>query len=75
MIELIKEVVIMTLLKQKSDRLDNRGIPFIDVYLGWRYEGHVYLLRVKPHFGRDYALMFSHALEVPYGETLEKYVD
>lgn len=64
----------MTLLKTTSGRLDNSGRPWIDYYLGYVYEGHVYLVRVKPQFARDYVLMFANAVNVPSGEKLENYV-
>lgn len=65
----------MTLLKQTSERLDDKGKPFIDLYLGWSHEGKVYLVRVRPQFCKDCKLTYATAREVPVGESLDKYVD
>lgn len=63
----------MTLLRQVSDRLDNKGKPYLDYYLVLEYGGKNYLVRVRPQFARDYSLLFNNAIDVPKGECLEKY--
>lgn len=65
----------MTLLKTLSERLDNKGKPFIDYYLGWRENGKVNLVRVRPQFYRDHYYLGLVAVDVPSGEVLEKYID
>lgn len=65
----------MTLLRVVSERTDKHGKPFLDFYLAWRYEGKVYSVRVRPQFFSNQSMLHAIAIEVPQGETLEKYVD
>lgn len=65
----------MTLLRQVSERLDKRGNPFIDYFLGWRYEGKTYWVRVNPSFCKDYKFLCASAVNVPTGEPIVKYID
>lgn len=65
----------MKLLKQTSTRLrtkDNK--PFVDLFLGWVYQGVAYCVRVNPQFYRDYDKLMAVATEVPQGELPEKYL-
>lgn len=66
----------MKLLRQKSlTRFDANNKPYVDLYCCWVHNGHSYAVRVRPNFTRDYELLFSHSVEVPSGEPLEKYID
>lgn len=65
----------MTLLRQVSERLDNKGKPFTDYYLGWRKEGKIFVIRVRPQFYRENYYLGLVAIDVPSGEALEKYID
>lgn len=65
----------MTLLKTVSERLDNHGVPFIDLYLGWKTEnGEFHFARIRPQFYRDNYFLLLNAVEVPKGEKLEDYL-
>ena len=65
----------MTLLKTVSERLDNKGVPFTDFYLGWvDKDGSRHLVRVRPQFWRCNSLLEANAVNVPQGEALEKYI-
>lgn len=64
----------MKLFKQDSERLNNKGEAYIDLYLAWTYENKTYLVRVFPSFHKDYKLLASTAFRVPKGEAIEKYL-
>lgn len=65
----------MTLLRQISDRFDKSGKPFMDYFLGWRYEGKTYWVRINPSFCKDFKFLSVSAVNVPKGECLAKYID
>lgn len=64
----------MKLFKQESDRLNDKGKPFDDLFLGWVYDGKTYVVKVQPRFACDYSLLFSVAEELPKGEIVAKYL-
>lgn len=65
----------MTLLRQISERVDNRGRHYCDYFLGWRYDGKTYWVRIEPSFFKDKKFLYPCAVNVPPGETLAKYID
>lgn len=65
----------MTLLRRVSERKDNKGKNYEDVYLCWRKEGRFCFVLIKPQFVSEYGYLKSVAVYVPKGESLEKYVD
>lgn len=65
----------MTLLRQQSDRTDARGFHYVDYFLGWRYDGKTYWVRVNPSFVKDFKFLSVAAVNVPKGEMLAKYID
>lgn len=74
MIDLLKEVDFMTLVKQESDRKMPSGQPYTDLYLVWRYDGRLFSTRVVPCFAHEFKYLLATALEVPKGEPFDKYV-
>lgn len=64
----------MTLLKQVSKRFDNKGRPYTDYFLCWIYQGRLYWVRVEPSFFKDNKFFWASAIEVPLGESFQKYV-
>lgn len=66
----------MTLLKQLSERVDERGNPYTDFYLGWRNEqNQINLVRIRYVFKFDRYKLEQEVVEVPKGESFEKYID
>lgn len=47
---------------------------FLNCYLVWSHNDKVYRLKVRPTFNEDFRLMLAHAVFVPNGEPLEKYL-
>jgi len=43
----------LRVISEKSERLDNKGKPFTDLYLCWTYEGKDYKVRIRPQFYKD----------------------
>lgn len=64
----------MNLLRQKSDRCDKDGKAYTDLFLTWRKDEKVYIVRVFPCFSHDYKLLVANAVNVPKDENLEKYL-
>ena len=64
----------MTLLKVVSERKDENGKPFLDLYLGWSHDGHAYLVRVRPAFNVDYKRLVAQAVECEDIDNFMKYV-
>lgn len=65
----------MKLFKQHSKRLNPKvNAPYVDLYLGWVYQGHNFVVRVCPTFNHDYDKLIATAQEVPPGELIEKYM-
>lgn len=51
----------MKLVQKVSDRKDNNGNPFTDLFLVWEHDNKEYSVRVRPCFSRDYKLLLSEA--------------
>lgn len=42
-----------------SERLDQKGKPFTDLYLVWTYNEKEYQVRIRPQFYTDFAKLFA----------------
>jgi len=51
----------LSLFKCISDKTDEKGNKYTDLYLGQVYESKLYLVRVKPCFTSDYKIMIAMA--------------
>lgn len=65
----------MTLLRRVSERKDSKGRNYEDFYLCWLDNGRFCFISVKPQFKSEYGYLKRQAVNVPKGESLEKYVD
>ena len=61
----------MKLIKQKVER---NGEQYNDLNLVWQYKNKVYVVRVRPCFGRDNDKLMAIAQPVPSDEPIEKYL-
>lgn len=41
------------------------GKTYTDLNVSWSHEGKTYIVRVRPVFARDFALLLSHAEPLP----------
>ena len=64
----------MTLLKVVSERKDENGVPYLDLYLAWKHDNKAHLVRVRPAFRVDYKRLVSQATECETVENFEKYL-
>lgn len=62
------------MVKLFKQAVSRNGADYTDLYATWTYQGKVYLVRVRPVFGRDNDKLMAIAEEVPTGEVVQKYI-
>lgn len=51
----------MHLWKKTSERVNEKGSHWVDLYLTWEYNGKTFCVRIKPQFLKDYGFLLAHA--------------
>lgn len=64
----------IVLLQCESERTDESGKPYRDLYLGWVYDNKRYLVRVRPCFATDFPKLVAKAIDCESADNLEKYL-